>query len=126
MEPALGVDSMQPATHLFDSGAETGERSGLEIDVTKFDDAGPHGAKEPAALPFDAGITDGAFGVVPDGELRKHAWPVPYQRRAFPSRPLCRVPQLHPALIRPSDPVRAPDRFRRRRTLPRSGRRYIP
>jgi len=97
-EPALGVDSMQPATHLFDPAPETGGGSGLEIDVTKFDDAGPHGTKEPAALPFDAALQTGhlvLYQTVSFGACFGQFHPATRVSLA----PFCRVPPIHSSLI---------------------------
>src|SRR5580704_1062552 len=71
-EAAIGIDAVQPAAHIRQGGAEAGERIGLQIDVAEFDSAGAGRAHQPAALPVDAGVTDRAFGIVPDRELRAH------------------------------------------------------
>ena len=55
-----------------DGGAEAGQRIGLQIDVAEFDSPGAGRAHQPVALPVDAGVTDRAFGIVPDRELRTH------------------------------------------------------
>src|SRR5580700_1181464 len=72
VEAAIGIDAVKPAAHIRKRGAEAGERIGLQIDVAEFDHAGASGAHQPAALPVDAGVTDRAFGIVPDRELRTH------------------------------------------------------
>ena len=51
---------------------EAGKHIGLEIDVTELNHASPDGPDEPAALPLDSRVTDGALGVVPDSESRIH------------------------------------------------------
>src|SRR5450631_2604874 len=70
VQSALVVNGMKPATHIRDSGTEAGERIRLEIDVTELNHASPDGPDEPAALPLDSRVTDGALGVVPDSESR--------------------------------------------------------
>ena len=70
MQAALCINGMQPATHVRDLGAEAGEHIRLEIDVTELDHATSGCTDEPAALPLDASVTDGALDVVPDSELR--------------------------------------------------------
>ena len=60
VEAALCVNGMQPAAHVLDPGAEAGEHIGIEIDVTELDHASPGGPGEPAVLPLDASVTDGA------------------------------------------------------------------
>jgi hypothetical protein len=75
---------MQPTTHVIYSGTEAGERIGLKIDVTKLDQAGSGRADQPAALPLDSGITDRAFGVVPDCEFRANS-PSGTGRMVWPS-----------------------------------------
>jgi hypothetical protein len=72
VQAAVGVNPMQPATHVLDPGAEAGERIGLETDVTKLDSAGPGRTGEPVALPLDACIADRAFRIVPDRQFRAH------------------------------------------------------
>ena len=72
-EPPFGVDPVKPAAHVLDLGTKASESCGLQIDVAEFDCAGLGRAHQPAVLPFDAAITDGAFGVVPDDELRTAA-----------------------------------------------------
>jgi hypothetical protein len=76
MEPAFGIDAMKAAAHRLEPSPEGGKRLGFEIDVAEFDLPGPHRAKEPVALPVDAGVTDGASDVVPDGQSRWHVRPV--------------------------------------------------
>jgi hypothetical protein len=63
----------QPAPHVLNPGAEAGEHIRLEIDVTELDHASPGGPDEPAVLPLDARVTDGALGVVPDSKRRTHS-----------------------------------------------------
>jgi hypothetical protein len=53
---------MQPAAHVRDPGAEAGEHIRLEIDV-RNSIASPGGPDEPAVLPLDARVTDGALGI---------------------------------------------------------------
>ena len=72
VQPALCTNGMQPATHVLDPGAEAGEYTRLEIDVTELDHASPGCPEEPSVLPLDARVTDGALGIVPDSELRTH------------------------------------------------------
>ena len=72
VQAAIGVDAVQPAVHIRKRGAEAGERFGIQNDVEEFDSAGAGGAHQTAALPVDAGVTDRAFGIVPDRELRTH------------------------------------------------------
>jgi len=63
---------MPPATHVLDPGAEAGEHTTLEIDVTELDHASPGGTDEPTVLPLDASVTDAAnawttaFGADPE------------------------------------------------------------
>ena len=72
VQAALCINGMQPAAHVLDPGAEAGEHIRLEIDVPELDLASPGGPDEPAVLPLNASITDGALGVVPDSERRTH------------------------------------------------------
>jgi len=72
VQAALSINGMQPAAHVLDPGAEAGEHIRLEIDVPELDLASPGGPDEPAVLPLNASITDGALGVVPDSERRTH------------------------------------------------------
>jgi len=72
MQAALRINGMQPATHVLDPGTESGEHIRLEIDVTELDQASPGCADEPAPLPLNATVTDGALGVVPVSERRTH------------------------------------------------------
>src|SRR5262249_6470891 len=69
MELAFGIERMQAPPHVLDIGAEAGEGIWLEVDVAKLDRAGSRRLQQAIPLPVDAGITDRAFGVVPDGEL---------------------------------------------------------
>jgi hypothetical protein len=71
-EATLRINGMQPTAHVLDPGAEAGEHIRLEIDVTELDHASPGCTDEPAVLPLDARVTDGALGVVPDCERRTH------------------------------------------------------
>src|ERR1051326_4778307 len=71
-EPSFGVQPIEPAPDVLDSGTEGSERRGLQIDVAKLDCAVLRRAHKPSPLPRDAAITDGAFGVVPNDELGKH------------------------------------------------------
>src|SRR5450759_2353268 len=71
-EAALRINGIQPTAHVLDPGAEAGQHIRLEIDVTELDRASPGGTEEPAVLPLDARVTDGALGVVPDCERRTH------------------------------------------------------
>jgi hypothetical protein len=64
----VGIDRMEATAHIFQAGAETGERIGLQIDVAECDDAGASGLHQAIALPVDAGVTDRAFGIVVDGQ----------------------------------------------------------
>jgi hypothetical protein len=66
---------MKPAAYILDPRAETRKRIGLEIDVTKIDQARSGRADKPAVLPCDTGITDRTAGIVPDRELRTHSQP---------------------------------------------------
>src|ERR1700739_4055423 len=70
--PPFGINPVQPAPHVLDPGTVTGERRGLQIDIAKLDGAGSTCAQKPLLLPFDAAITDGAFGIVPDDEFGTH------------------------------------------------------
>jgi hypothetical protein len=70
---ALCINGMQPATHVRDPGAEAGEHIRLEIDVTELNHASPGCTAEPAVLPLDACVTDGALSVVPDSKRRTHS-----------------------------------------------------
>ena len=69
---AISVDRMKPSPNVFQPGAEAGQHIGLKIDVAEFDNASTCRLDQPAALPFDAGITDGAFSIVPDRKFRIH------------------------------------------------------
>ena len=69
VEPVLGIDGMQPAPDVVDPKAEAGQRIRLEIDVTKIDRTGARRANQSMMLPVNAGVTDRAFGIVPDREL---------------------------------------------------------
>jgi hypothetical protein len=71
-----GIDGVKPAPHILDRRAEARQRVGLKIDVAELDKAGASRTDKSIALPVDAGVTNGIFGVVPDGELRTHF--VPY------------------------------------------------
>jgi hypothetical protein len=75
VQPAVRIDRMQPATHVLDPDPETGKRVGRETNVKKLNRTGPGRTDQPAALPFDAGIADRAFGIVPDGQFRTHRLP---------------------------------------------------
>ncbi len=66
VEVVIRIDGVKPAPHVFQAGAEAGEGVGLKIDVAELDHAGTRRLNQTTALPFDAGITDRAFGVVPD------------------------------------------------------------
>src|ERR1700722_4320643 len=68
VETSVGIDAVQPPAHIRQGGAEAGERIGLEIDIAEFDHAGAGRAHQPIALPVDAGVTNRAFGIVPDRE----------------------------------------------------------
>src|SRR5580704_1157558 len=81
VETSVGIDAVQPAAHIRQRGAEAGQRIGLQIDVAEFDHAGAGRAHQPAALPIDAGVTDRAFGIVPDRELRAHCCAIPAASR---------------------------------------------
>ena len=67
-EPPFSVDRVQPAAHVFNPGAKSGESGRLEIDIAELDGAGAGGAYEPIALPIDSAVADRAFGVVPNDE----------------------------------------------------------
>src|SRR5581483_1450619 len=71
-ESPFGVHPVQPAAYVLDPGTEAGERRGLQIDVAEFDGAALCSAHEAPLLPFDAAVTDGTFGVVPDDKLGRH------------------------------------------------------
>jgi hypothetical protein len=64
----VGVDRMQAAAHVVDVCTEVLECVGLDIDVAEFYGAGASGADATVALPVNAGVTDWAFGVVPNDE----------------------------------------------------------
>jgi hypothetical protein len=69
-KPALGVNRVQAPAHIVHIGAVACERVGLKIDVAEIDQTGPDRLNKPTALPRDAGITDRAFGIVPDRKFR--------------------------------------------------------
>jgi hypothetical protein len=75
VQPALCINGMQPAAHIIDPGAEAGKHIRLKINVTELNYSSPSCADKPALLPRDASVTDGAFGIVPDRELRVHFCP---------------------------------------------------
>jgi hypothetical protein len=60
---------MKAAAHVFQSGAEAGQRVRLQIDIAECDDACSRGLHQAIALPVDTGITDRALGIVVDREL---------------------------------------------------------
>ena len=62
MEPTVGVNGMKPATHILHTRAEAGKRIGLEIDVTKIEQARSGRADKPAVLLRDTSVTDWALG----------------------------------------------------------------
>ena len=47
MEPAVGIDGVQPAAHVLDHGAKTRQSVRFEIDVAEFDGAGAGGPDQP-------------------------------------------------------------------------------
>jgi hypothetical protein len=57
------MNGMQPAPHVPDPGAEAGKYIRLEIDVTELDHASSGCPDEPAVLPLDTRVTDGALRV---------------------------------------------------------------
>jgi hypothetical protein len=65
-EPPFSVDRVQPAAHVFNPGAKSGESGRLEIDIAELDGAGACCAREAAPLPVDSAVADRAFGVVPN------------------------------------------------------------
>ena len=71
MKAAIGVDRMQATADIVDARTEMPERIWLDIDVAKFYGAGTRGADQAVGLPVDAGVTDRAFRVVPDGQARQ-------------------------------------------------------
>jgi len=75
VESTVGVNGMKPATHILHTRAEAGKRIGLEIDVTKIEQARSGRADKPAVLLRDTSVTDWALGIVPDRELRTHSQP---------------------------------------------------
>ncbi len=72
IKPVEGVKAVQAPSDIFKRSAETGERVGLEINVPKLDLIGPDRFQEPILLPADPGITDGALGIVPNGQFGQH------------------------------------------------------
>jgi hypothetical protein len=60
---------MQAPPDVVEAGAITRQRVRLLVDVLEFDAARTHHREQLVALPVDAGIADGAAGVVPDGEV---------------------------------------------------------
>src|SRR5215470_7920730 len=89
-EPPFG-EPVQPAAHVLDPRTEARESCGLQIDVTELDRAGLRGPHKPVVLPFDTAITNRAFGVVPDGELRAHRQSSPTGARQSNARRLCDI-----------------------------------
>ena len=72
IKPSLRVDGVQPASDVFHACTETHKRVRFEIDIAEFDQPGASGPNQPITLPVDTGITDRAFGIVPDCKLRAH------------------------------------------------------
>ena len=68
IKTTVSIDRMQAAADIVDVRTEVLERVGLDIDIAEFYGAGASDADETVALPVDAGVTDRAFGVVPNGE----------------------------------------------------------
>lgn len=73
VEATRCVDAMQAAANVSNGRAIARQSLWLEVDVAERDDALTRRAREPAALPADPLVTDGAFAIVPDGELRIHS-----------------------------------------------------
>ena len=63
---------MQAPRHLFNSHAKASQNLRLENDVVKLM-APARAALQGVFLPVDAAITDGTFGIVPDGEFRYYS-----------------------------------------------------
>ena len=66
---ALGVDCVEAPAHIVDVRAVARERVRLKIDVAEIDQPGPSRLDKSTMLPCDTGITDRAFGIVPNGEF---------------------------------------------------------
>jgi hypothetical protein len=60
---------MQAASDIVERRAKVRQRVGLLVDVLELDGTAAHRRQQLVALPVDAGIADGAAGVVPDGEV---------------------------------------------------------
>jgi len=74
------IDGMKPTTNIADRGLKLTERFGFEVDVAKLDRTGANGADESVPLPVYPGVTNRAFGIVPDREFRRHRPPSKSQR----------------------------------------------
>jgi hypothetical protein len=73
VEAARSVDAVQAATNVSNGRAVARQSVRLEVDVAELDDALARRANEPFALPVDPRVADGAFAIVPDGELWIHS-----------------------------------------------------
>jgi hypothetical protein len=68
---------MQATPDVVERGAKPRQRIGLLVDILEFDRPGAHQRQQLIALPVDAGVADGAAGVVVDGEVLGHWMPTP-------------------------------------------------
>ncbi len=68
-QAALLIGGMQAAPDIVDGHAITRQRVGLLVDVPEREGARANGGEQLVALPVDAGVADGAAGVVVDGEV---------------------------------------------------------
>lgn len=60
---------MQAPPDVIERSAEMRQRIGLLVDVPELDRPRAHQRQQLVALPVDAGVADGAAGVVVDGEV---------------------------------------------------------
>src|SRR5215475_4236238 len=69
VEPPFGIHTVETAPHILDPRTEARQGVRLQVDVAELDRTGACRLHEAPVLPFNAAVTDGAFGVVPDREL---------------------------------------------------------
>src|SRR5262245_11038680 len=70
-EAPVRIEPIQPFSDVLDIGPESGKRIRLEINVAERDLSSLDRLHKTVPLPIDAGVTDRAFCVVPDGQLGK-------------------------------------------------------
>lgn len=68
-EPSSFIGRMQAAPDVVERGTEVRQRIQLLVDVLELNNARAHQSQQLVALPVDAGVADGAAGLVVDGEI---------------------------------------------------------